>query len=375
MVQAVAAAVAVVACGTVTAVALTRAEPRYAVAPIYSPDRIPDFTRLPEPHVVWPEAVRRLPAKLPDDSYYRITDTTGGNDLLVISQGREAGPLLFNPDTGAVRRVTTPTVTDGLNAPRVTTALLAGDRVVWFLTGRRAGEAVREAWTAPLAGGTATKLADDLPAGAVDASRTVLAGDAVIWEQGLPGDGKDDIIIKRLSLRDGKVGDVPGSRGYWLSTVPGWITSQYGGTPFGEPERTGTLVEVATGRRLHWKANDEMDSSVYCGPEWCTGGNVAHHAAFQDLDGGGYLELGEIGNLEPGLDGRLATGQLAMRDIIWDRGSGRAAEIKHRGQARDRTDVFDPAFGNFGDFGPLSPVRVWLGQDGTPMMLDLKRLW
>ncbi|WP_281906536.1 hypothetical protein, partial [Phytohabitans aurantiacus] len=63
--------------------------------------------------------------------------------------------------------------------------------------------------------------------------------------------------------------------------MPGWITSQYPGTPFGEPERTGTLVEVATGRRVQWKANDEFEWTVACGPDWCTGSAVGGYIAFQ----------------------------------------------------------------------------------------------
>jgi len=58
---------------------------------------------------------------------------------------------------------------------------------------------------------------------------------------------------------------------------------------------------------------------------------------------------------------------------VWDRGSGRAAEIKP-GQPRERLGGFDPAFSSFGS-GHGSPVLVWWTQDGTPMMLDLKRLW
>ncbi|BCB73812.1 hypothetical protein Pflav_002220 [Phytohabitans flavus] len=221
--------------------------------------------------------------------------------------------------------------------------------------------------------GAATKLAD-LPHSAVQ-QRGVLAGDALIWEEYV-AEGKDAAVIKRLSLRDGKVGDVPGSRGYWLSTIPGWITSQYGGSPFGGvAERAGTIVEVATGRRLQWKSNDEMVSSVYCGPDWCTGWNVANSAAIQDLDGGDYVDLKQMGSLSPGLEGRLATGQLGQRQIVWDRGSGRAAEIKQQGTPGDRIGAFDPAFSNFGDWGEGGPIRVWLTQDGTPMMLDLKRLW
>ncbi|GAA4446205.1 hypothetical protein [Phytohabitans houttuyneae] len=373
VVHAVAAAVAVVVCGTVTAVAVSRGETRYDVAPVFSPGRIPDFASLPGPEVVWPQAVRELPRKLPDDSSYRIADTTDGDDLLVVSSGRETGPLLFNPDSGSIRPVATGAMSDGLAAPRVSTALVAGDRVVWFVSGRRQGRAVREAWIAPLAGGDATKLAD-LPASAVD-GRGVLAGEAVLWEQYGPGDGQDDVVVKRLSLRDGRIADVPGSRGYWLSTVPGWITSQYGGTPFGEPERSGTLVEVATGRKARWLANDEMEATVACGPEWCTGWNVAGDAAIQNLDGSGYVDLGRNGGLSPRLEGRLAIGNLDTANVIWDRGSGRAAVIAAPPPpAREGIDSGDPTVFQL-DRDNEAAVYSWRAADGTRMMLDLKRLW
>lgn len=370
VVQAAAAAVAVVVCGTVTAVAVTRTETRYGLAPVFSPDRIPDFAHLSGPEVVWPGAVRRLPEELPDGSTYRVADTTEGAELLVVSAGRETGPLFFDPDTGAVRRVATASVSDGLSAPRVPVARVAGDRVVWFVTGRREGRTVHEAWVAPLAGGAATHLAD-LPASATG-GRAVLAGEAMIWEQFGPGQGKDDVVIRRLSLTDGTVADVPGSRGYWLSTVPGWITSQYPGTPFGEPERTGTLVEVATGKRMRWTANDEMDSTVACGPAWCAGWTVTGAVALQDLDGGGYVDLGERGSLEPGLDGRLAIGNIDNRWVVWDRGTGRAAVIERK--RSDGSVVDDGYFVRF-DSDLRSPVRTWIAPDGTFTMLDLKRLW
>jgi hypothetical protein len=268
--------------------------------------------------------------------------------------------------------VATASVSDGLAAPKVSTALVAGDRVVWFVSGRRQGRTVREAWRAPLAGGDATKLAD-LPPSAVD-GRAALAGDAVIWEQYGPGQGQDDVIVKQLSLRDGRVSDVPGSRGYWLSTVPGWITSQYGGTPFGEPERTGTLVEVATGRRAHWTANDEMEATVACGPEWCTGWNVAADAAIQNIDGSDYVDLGQQGNLSPRLEGRLAIGSLDNRNIVWDRGSGRAAAIQQPAPPRDGGFAADPGTVRL-DRDNEASVYSWTAADGARMMLDLKRLW
>ncbi|MEH1127894.1 hypothetical protein [Micromonospora sp. CPCC 206061] len=368
--QVAAAAVAVVVCGTVTAVAVTRPESRNGLAPVVSPDRIPDFARLAGPEVVWPDAVRRLPSELPDGSAYRVADTTDGDDLLVIPDGRAAGPLFLNPDTGAVRAVATASVTDGLNAPRVTTARVTDDRVVWFLQGRREGNTVREAWSVPLAGGEARRLAD-LPASAT-AGRVVLAGDAMIWEQYGPGQGQDDVVIRRLPLAGGPITDVPGSRGYWLSTVPGWITSQYPGTPFGEPERTGTLIEVATGQRLKWSANDEMESTVACGPAWCTGWTVGGFAALQDLNGGNYLDLRERGGLNPSLDGRLAIGGIAERWVVWDRGSGRAATIERESP---RGGTVGGSFFDRYDSDPRSPVQTWRSPDGAFMMLDLKRLW
>ncbi|MCW6006021.1 hypothetical protein K1W54_15745 [Micromonospora sp. CPCC 205371] len=368
VVQSAAAAGAVVVCATGAVVALPQNSP-HRIAPVISPDRIPDFARLAGPEVVWPDAVRRLPSELPDGSAYQVADTTDGDDLLVVPDGRAAGPLFFNPDTGAARAVATASVTDGLNAPQVTAARVAGDRVVWFLKGRREGNTVREAWSALVAGGQATHLAD-LPASATD-GRVVLAGDAMIWEQYGPGQGQDDVVIRRLPLAGGPVTDVPGSRGYWLSTVPGWITSQYPGTPFGEPERTGTLIEVATGRRLQWKANDEMESTVACGPQWCTGATVGGYIALQDLDGGSYLDLKERGSLDPSLDGRLAIGGVGERNVVWDRGSGKAAVIVQQSSGQD---IGDTSFFRYGS-DPRSPVRTWRGADGTLMMLDLKRLW
>jgi hypothetical protein len=374
VIQAVAAAVAVVVCGTVTAVAVTVTQggTRYAVAPLFSfsPDKIPDFAKLPGPESVWPDAVRRLPPTLPDGTTYRVTDTTDGDDLLVIPSGRAAGPLLFNPDTEKTRGVATATVTDGLSQPQVTTAWVAGDRVVWFLEGRRAGQVAREAWLAPLGGGTATKLAD-LPA---ISGTAVLAGDAMIWEEFGPGRGKDDVKIRRLPLDGGPIADVPGSRGYWLSTIPGWITTQYPGTPHGEPERSGELVDVATGKRYRWKANEEMVATVQCGPTWCAGWTVGEEVAVQDLDGREYTPLKVRGSLDPGLDGRLAIGSVGDRWVVWDRETGRAAAIT--------PDHLDDPFGQ----GPApfilergsdlrSPVQVWRTADGSYTMLDLKRLW
>jgi len=376
VVQAVAAAVAVVVCGTVTAVTVSRTEVHQELAPAFSPDRIPDFARLPGPAAVWPDAVRELPEKLPDGSSYQVVDTTEGDEVLVVSGGRETGPLLLNPATQAVREVSTTAVSDGLAAPRVSTALVAGDRVVWFVSGRRQGGAVREAWTAPLAGGDATRLTASLPQSAVDGRVGVLAGDVVIWEQSLPGGGQDDIVVKQLSLRDGRVSDVPGSRGYWLSTIPGWITSQYGGTPFGEPERTGTLIELATGRRATWTANDEMEMTILCGPEWCSGWNVADDAAIQRIDGSGYVDLGMRGSLDPSIEGRLMIGSLDRFSVVWDLGTGRAASIRQPDPPREGEfpKPSDPASL---DIGPDNRAAVfsWRAPDGSRMMLDLKRLW
>jgi hypothetical protein len=370
VVHAVAAAVAVVVCGTVTAVAVTRAETRYGVAPVFSfaPDRIPDFAKLPGPEAVWPDAARQLPAELPDGSLYRVTDTTDGEDLLVVPDGRATGPLFFNPRTGAVRGVAPDSVTAGLAAPRVSTARIVDGRVVWFVSGRRDGRTVREAWSVPLAGGEATRLADPPPA-AADGT-VVLAGDRLIWEEYGPGQGQDDVVIRQLPVRGGPVTDVPGSRGSWLSTVPGWITTQYPGTPFGEPERTGELVDVATGKRYRWKANDEMEATVACGPQWCTGWNVDGDVAIQDLDGGGYLELKVEGSLDPGLDGRFAIGGVGDKRVVWDRHTGRAAAIDERSTPIGA----DPAVHSRLRSDPRSLVQTWMAEDGSLNMLDLRRI-
>jgi hypothetical protein len=165
---------------------------------------------------------------------------------------------------------------------------------------------------------------------------------------------------------------VPGSRGYWLSTVPGWITTQYPGSPFGEPERTGELIDVATGKRYRWKANEEMVATVACGSTWCAGGTVGEEAAIQNLDGSGFVALKGRGSLEPGFEGRLAIGNVGERWVVWDRGTGRAAVI-------ERKRVDDPFARKVEllveGIRSRSPVQVWQAPDGTFKMLDLKRLW
>ncbi|MDQ7904456.1 sigma factor [Phytohabitans sp. ZYX-F-186] len=125
-------------------------------------------------------------------------------------------------------------------------------------------------------------------------------------------------------------------------------------------------------KRYRWTANEEMVATVACGPAWCTGWTVGDQAAIQDLDGGGYIPLKEKGSLDPALEGRLAIGSLGGRDVVWDRGSGRAAVIEHTASTRNGF-ADDRYFYESAD--PRSPVRVWTAPDGTPTILDLRRLW
>lgn len=322
---------------------------------LLGPDRIPNFGNLAPPEKVWPAAVHRLPAKLPDGSEYTVVDVLAGGRFLVTGArptDERSGPSVFHPASGTVTALASAAVTDGLTEARLLMARGVGDRVVWFLDARRNGQERHELWSAPVTGGAATRLATARMRGVF-----AIAGDAVIWEEAA-GEGAGDVVIKRVAAAGGPVTEVPGSTGYWLAKIGPWLTSSYPGTPYPvEPQDRGDLLNAATGERVSWTASPKLGAPV-CGPTWCGGTGSNGLAAVQDVDGGGFVALTEGGLLRPVLGGRLAVGLLYSQPVVWDRTTGRASKISYE-MDQDRGE---PA------------VMVWPAPDGSIMVLDLRAI-
>ncbi|MGC1213764.1 MAG: hypothetical protein WA890_21165 [Micromonospora sp.] len=328
---AAACAVAVATTAVLTGVRLAVPQPDPAPGYVFSPDRIPDFTDLPAPEKVWPKAVHRLPATLPDGSRYAVVAVLG-DDRYLVARDRDSGegaPSIFDTRAGTVTTVGTSAVSDGLAMATVLMAREVDGQVVWFLEGARDNRVRREVWVAPVAGGRSTRLAI-LPDGT--APRFGVAGNAIIWEQESRHRTAKGVFVRRvvrsvsLSGRGGPV-DVPNSLGFQLADVGSWITDQL---DVGTPRSRGELRNVVTGQRVAWSANSRIQF-LRCGPTWCTGRGDGDRVALQGVDGSGRVELPFRGQLSPTGGGRLAVGYLELPKgtarVIWDRTTGRATSV------------------------------------------------
>lgn len=364
---AAACAVAVATAGSVTAVRVAVPTVDHRVGSVVSPDRIPDFARLSSPEKVWPRAVHRLPAELPDGSGYAVSQVLGDGKYLVLLGRDKVAPSVFDQRAGTVTPVATPDRFEGLARPDVTMARAIGDRVVWFVSGFRSNKWLHEAWTAPLRGGTPVRLAvmtDGV------GPRFMVAGNGIAWEQQLSdpeSPGGISSVIRTVSLDGGEVRDVPGTVGFTLAQVEPWVTTQRIATGL-YPKTSGELLNVVTGERRRWTANDKIQF-LRCGPTWCSG-DGSSGVALQNLDGTGYTELRHSGTLEQRMGGRLAVGTLGLPDwrggMIWDRTTGRAARYATPKPAGP-ISVVNTAMNS--DFEP--PVVAWWPDDKTMMVLDL----
>ncbi|MCW3813179.1 hypothetical protein ONA91_01730 [Micromonospora sp. DR5-3] len=369
---AAACAVALVAGSVLTGVRLAAPEPDHGPEYVFSPDRIPDFANLPEPQKVWPEAVHRLPGRLPDGSRYAVMAVLG-DDRYLVARDRfdgEAGPLVLDLRSRTVTVLGTSAVSQGLAMSRVLMAREVDGQAVWFLEGFRNNRPVREAWVAPLDGGPARRLTD-LPDGS--APRFSVAGHSIIWEQEAPGRWKlpegPRVSVRRVSLSGGPAADVTGSQGFVPANAAPWITDQRFGTGI-EAKPSGELRNVVTGERLRWKAATDVQF-VQCGPTWCAGRGSGDRIALQELDGSNPVQLSYRGELSPSHGGRLAIGQLelpaAWLHLIWDRTTGKAAGI-----SEPRPAGASPGYGwniQLADFEP--EVLTLRATDDQLVVLDL----
>ncbi|GAA3771400.1 hypothetical protein [Micromonospora maritima] len=302
-------------------------EPRPAPGLSFSPDRIPDFARLPDPGRVWPGAVHTLPATLPDGHRYGVAALLGDDRYLVARDGfvGVATPSIFDSRRGTLTEIGGPAVTDGLVRPSVLMARRVGGQVIWLLEGTRRDRWGRELWVAPLDGGAARLLTT------VQAPRFTVAGDRVVWEYEVPGTAERPggllVDVRSVPLAGGRVTQIPDSDGFSLAFVGPWITDQRIGTGLTARD-AGVLRNLATGERLDWRANPDL-RYVQCNPAWCSGRGADGSLGLQELDGTGLVRLPYRGTLQATAGGRVVVGGLSLpagvATVVWDRATGRAA--------------------------------------------------
>ncbi|MFI6758347.1 hypothetical protein ACIBF5_04275 [Micromonospora sp. NPDC050417] len=344
-------AVALIVVGGLTTVRLTDAGPRpepddpITVATTWSGE-LPDFATLKSPEQVWPRAVRKLPGKLPNGDQYTVlaildrdrylVDTTQYAAILgqsdVVAQIRAAtSPAVFDVRAGTVRGLGYPsTATGPVTFHSLSGVFVVGDDAVWLASRNLS----HELWAAQLDGVTPPRLLHVLS----NATPHIdLADESIYWRQSPAGSTPGGIY--RIPVAGGEAALVPGSEAFYLSGLSTWVDTHTRQTPVNGEPPTGELWNLVTGERRTWAKSPTFDS-VQCDPVLCLGNKAGQGSAVQRLDGGGIRTLGDQGNhpgsiggsMSPALDGRFATGTVAIGGLrlpyIWDRFSGKAATVR-----------------------------------------------
>ncbi|GAA1826540.1 hypothetical protein [Actinomadura chokoriensis] len=211
----------------------------------------------------WPDAVRELPARLPDGSRLQPVALLDGDILVGTTESSLQRPdRLWSYDLGARRaKVITNIVIPRGSKIFASDFAVGGGRVVWWLSYRVDGRDTVEIWGAPVAGGAAHKITG-MPGAEV--STLLIDGDDAVWA----ASGG----VYRAPLTGGAPAKIPGTEGFGIVSWP-WIGSP---APYGDKlgyVRYRTLKNVRTGERREARLAP-FKGAWSCGVTWCVGGSA-----------------------------------------------------------------------------------------------------
>ncbi|MDQ7911070.1 hypothetical protein RB614_41940 [Phytohabitans sp. ZYX-F-186] len=366
MVAGCAAVLAVVSGVAVTNLSWRATEPGPPFASSDWSGTVPDFATADPPDKVWPDAVHRLPATLPNGAKYQVFAVLGGDRYLVRTTAgvpSASAPWVYNARTGDLVFLGTEEMRTrpGSSSKDWTTAV--GDYAVWFGTASESNQRDAGVWTARLDGtGDPKMIATVKDHGSIPPLIGVL-GDSVYWAQ--EGSG-----TYRLPVSGGTPQRVRDSDGYQLFGLSPWVDTT--GHLVAEEDPTpdkGVLWDLETGERRPWVSHKDAQT-VICAPQICTGRTERGTYFVQRLDGTGFQELPypEDGfHATPAIGGRFSIGTVKTSDgtfrYIWDIVGDKVASAAAPAGQDDGTA-----------YGFESSTFQWLAGDGSVRVLDLKAI-
>ncbi|SEH00369.1 hypothetical protein SAMN05444920_116104 [Nonomuraea solani] len=339
-------AAAVVAGGvTATVRGLDQGGTQIAVAP---GEQIPDPVEK-----VWPAAVWKIPARLPDGGKFQpklfIDDKTV---LLETWESFEKANALYAYDlaTGQVRKITDIRTRKGVYASNY---IVGAGRVIW-MTAEKKGTRF---WSAPLEGGQPTAITTDTPiAGAVD--KATVTGDRIAFSLAKGG-------VFTLPLTGGGVTPVAGAERHHILRWP-WV-----GTPGPHmPDNVTSfeeLLNAETGEtsKAVTRPGEEF---VTCGVTMCVGVRADNSAFHRLRDGSQERDLPGQAIAGLALDRFMtvmmtgATRGQALLDVT----TGTSADLGLRPDAKGQMLSIYPGL----DSDPLITYEL----DGRYVLIDLTRI-
>ncbi|MFC4115703.1 TolB family protein [Nonomuraea zeae] len=257
-----AAAVVLVAAGVGAAVSALGASAKPHPAVSATGEDEPSADKIPPPiEQVWPQAVHKIPAKLPDGRAYYPQLLLDEHTLLVMTgvpDGKRQFLWSYDLNSGQPRQIAEIPPTKG--SAIFADGVAAGDgNIVWWASYKEAGSPrVARIWTVPTAGGRPRPVTD-VPLGNVMKQGHI---------NGLTVTGSDVVFayekggVYRAPLSGGSPQPVKGAERYRILQWP-WVGVHRGKAIFRE------LLNVETGERRDAvvKANEE----VRCGVDRCAG--------------------------------------------------------------------------------------------------------
>ncbi|MEV4564970.1 hypothetical protein AB0K12_14465 [Nonomuraea sp. NPDC049419] len=325
-------------------VSVTTTLPKAALSPS-ARSKVVDAERL------WPGAVFTMPAKNADGWRYRPITSLSATEVLLRAESsfEKTGKFeVYDSATGKSRVVTTVPRTPGLDRYFPQTATTDGQSLAWFAHGEKDGEAVREIWTVPLAGGE-PRLLGTFTGKHAQIDAIGVDGDHVYWSERSGG-------VWSIPLAGGEAARVPGGDGLHLMKWPYAVDVADGEK--GHDRNQTKLVDLARAAQTEINAPTSAQG-LRCGPTWCFGRN-GQGLFVQSLDGTNTIALDGISGTSmtrfPILDRFLFAGS-----TVYDAATGEVAATIGEGGG---------SYG-VGTSSEPSTIIYWDGEPGTFTVLNL----
>ncbi|MFB9680422.1 TolB family protein [Streptosporangium vulgare] len=318
--------------------------------PTPQPDPVPE-EKPPPIEKVWPRALHKISAKLPDGRAYHPQSLLDDRTLLVMtgaSDGRKQFLWSYDLKTGEPRRITEiPTRNSTLYAEGVTAG---GGDIVWWASYKDPGrQRVARIWTVPVGGGTPRKVADVplenvMKKGHIRALEVV--GRDVVFSRESGG-------VYRVPLRGGEPRAVPGTAGQHLLRWP-WVGHHTNRGTSAKRNDAATLTVFAklfdaeTGK---WRdaVVKPYETFVRCGVDRCYGQSLPKGSNprkfVRDRDGSRDRTLPfDVQIDDPGLERFYKRMPRGGGVFLYDLVTGTSADLGVRRDERGNTSIPDGGF-------------------------------